>query len=333
MKKIYNTLFLVLFFNHSSDAQIKVLPSGDFAIGQNYITNGDFKVEINGERKAALALTTRHETPYGWASISDAISPLTKHWIVSHNGYRSSHNFWVYSNGEANAISYRTWSDSSFKQNIRPIGNANHIISLLEPHIYDYKPGFNGGGYYDSLIYTNQPGFIAQELQEVLPNLVNPIDESGKLGVNYQGIIPIVVQCLKEQNNKIQQLENALAQCCLNGEAKTNQDQDGHSYKMANSNKEASAISDHTSFTPSFTIIPNPNKGNFEISFNSPNPKIKPENILITTLAGELVNSIAISQLADKIHVDMNGSRSGIYYVNIIYEGNVLSTKKVVIYN
>lgn len=332
MKYIVNLILFTFLFSFSSIAQIKVLPSGDFAIGQNYITNDDYKVEINGERKGALAISTRHETPWAWAEISKAINGTTKHWVVSLNGY-NNHTAWTYTWGEVNAVSYRTWSDASFKQNVRPIEEAENIISLLQPHYYDYKPGFNGSDWYDSAVFTNQPGFIAQELQEVLPNLVNPIDSSGKLGVNYQGLIPVVVQCLKDQSARIEQLENNLATCCNAAPSNERKEQGSTSI-----DKEASGLeNDLINVTEKnemidFKIVPNPNKGHFEIE-PLDQKVLKAENIMITTLSGELVQNAAINVINNKANVNMSGARSGVYYIHILQSGEVISSKKVVINN
>jgi hypothetical protein len=336
MKNKITLTILILAFSFSAYAQIKVLPAGDLAIGQNYITNNDYKVEINGEQKAALALTTRHETPWAWAAVSDAISLSTKHWIVSLNGYYTSHNFWVYSWGEANAVSYRTWSDASFKQNIRPIENAQSTISLLQPHLYDYIPGFNGSLSYDSAVYTDQPGFIAQELQLVLPHLVNPIDSNGKLGINYQGLIPVVIQCLKDQNARIEELEYNLSMCCANpinseyrGQKNDFEDENGILQKQLESDKP---ILENSPLE--IKIIPNPTKGKFDViieNLQSPNDE---NNILVTTLAGEKVDVVQIDRKSSsKASIDMSGNRDGIYYVHIISNSQVISSKKVVVIN
>jgi peptidoglycan hydrolase CwlO-like protein len=49
---------------------------------------------------------------------------------------------------------------------------------------------------------TNQIGFGAQEVQLIFPALVKA-DEEGNLSVNYTGIIPILVEGIKEQQSII----------------------------------------------------------------------------------------------------------------------------------
>jgi hypothetical protein len=49
-------------------------------------------------------------------------------------------------------------------------------------------------------------GFIAQELREIYPNLVLE-DDYGHLSLNYIGLIPVLVESIKELNTKINVLE------------------------------------------------------------------------------------------------------------------------------
>jgi hypothetical protein len=53
----------------------------------------------------------------------------------------------------------------------------------------------------------NQIGFSAQDLQLVLPQLVTT-QENGFLSVNYIGLIPVLVEAIKEQQATIESLQN-----------------------------------------------------------------------------------------------------------------------------
>ena len=48
-----------------------------------------------------------------------------------------------------------------------------------------------------------QIGFIAQELENILPNLVHT-DENGYKAVNYIGLIPVMTEAIKAQQSTIQ---------------------------------------------------------------------------------------------------------------------------------
>ena len=50
-----------------------------------------------------------------------------------------------------------------------------------------------------------QIGVIAQELQKVLPELVSESDD--RLSVNYNGIIGVLIEAIKEQQKQIDELK------------------------------------------------------------------------------------------------------------------------------
>jgi hypothetical protein len=52
-----------------------------------------------------------------------------------------------------------------------------------------------------------QIGVIAQEVEEIFPELVKT-DENGYKMVDYTKITPVLIEALKEQNSKIVSLEN-----------------------------------------------------------------------------------------------------------------------------
>ena len=54
-------------------------------------------------------------------------------------------------------------------------------------------------------------GVLAQEIQEVFPELVTE-DQNEMLSVNYQGLVPVLINAIKEQEDKISRLENLVEQ-------------------------------------------------------------------------------------------------------------------------
>ena len=49
-------------------------------------------------------------------------------------------------------------------------------------------------------------GVLAQEIQKLFPELVGTDDEN-RLTVNYQGLVPVLINALKEQQNEIVRLK------------------------------------------------------------------------------------------------------------------------------
>ena len=105
-----------------------------------------------------------------------------------------------------NEITYNT-SDIRLKRNIKPINNGLETVMKLNPVSYEKKYSLTDVNY-----PMKENGFIAQEVQKVLPNLVQEIPGKDKLlALNYIPLIPFMVKSIQElemENNKLKaQLE------------------------------------------------------------------------------------------------------------------------------
>lgn len=95
-------------------------------------------------------------------------------------------------------------SDKTLKTNIENISNASQIVAKLIGKTYQWtkefqkETGVDNGKHY---------GFLAQDLAEVLPDVVMK-DVNGRYGVEYQAIIPILVEAIKEQQTQIDALKS-----------------------------------------------------------------------------------------------------------------------------
>ncbi|WP_106915845.1 tail fiber domain-containing protein [Chryseobacterium aurantiacum] len=99
-------------------------------------------------------------------------------------------------------------SDARFKTDIATIKNALPIITSLRGTTYQMnKAAFPERHFADGKQY----GVIAQEIEKVLPELVTT-NEDGYKSVNYQGMIPVLIEAVKEQQKIIQQLQKDMEQ-------------------------------------------------------------------------------------------------------------------------
>ncbi|MEG0926716.1 tail fiber domain-containing protein [Chryseobacterium sp.] len=99
-------------------------------------------------------------------------------------------------------------SDARFKTDIATIKNALPIITSLRGTTYEMnKAAFPERHFADGKQY----GVIAQEIEKVLPELVIT-NEDGYKSVNYQGMIPVLIEAVKEQQKIIQQLQKDMEQ-------------------------------------------------------------------------------------------------------------------------
>ena len=94
-------------------------------------------------------------------------------------------------------------SDIRLKENIKPIENALSKVESISGNTYDWKEG------YDTIHSHkgNDVGVIAQEIENILPQIVTNRD-NGYKAVQYEKIIPLLVEAIKELSEKIKQLEN-----------------------------------------------------------------------------------------------------------------------------
>jgi hypothetical protein len=122
-------------------------------------------------------------------------------------------NYGVYCNGSGGYTG--TWallSDRKFKTDLAPVSEALALVNKLNPVSYQLKtkefPMMN-------FPEARQYGFVAQELEEVIPLLVEngshpgltKEDEDIKLkAVNYIGMIPILTKAIQEQQLLIEKL-------------------------------------------------------------------------------------------------------------------------------
>ncbi|MBL0181615.1 MAG: tail fiber domain-containing protein [Chitinophagaceae bacterium] len=98
-------------------------------------------------------------------------------------------------------------SDERFKKQITAIQNPlQKLMSLNGVEYYMRKEEF------PEMNFSNnrQTGLIAQEVEKVMPSAVYEINDKGYKGVDYAKLVPLLIEAIKEQEARIQILENQL---------------------------------------------------------------------------------------------------------------------------
>lgn len=111
----------------------------------------------------------------------------------------------VYASG--NITAYYT-SDRKFKENVKNIPEALSKVRAINGVTFDWSDAWlkaNGGedGYH---IRKRDAGVIAQEIERVLPEAV-ATREDGSLAVKYEKIISVLIEAIKELDDKVRKLE------------------------------------------------------------------------------------------------------------------------------
>ena len=92
-------------------------------------------------------------------------------------------------------------SDISLKENIKPVENALDKIEKLNAVTFDWKKS-------DSILQLKEDyGFIAQEVEKVIPEIVRTNDDDKK-AINYNGITSVLVKAIQELKAEVDLLKN-----------------------------------------------------------------------------------------------------------------------------
>ncbi len=165
--------------------------------------------------------------------------------------------------------------------------------------------------------HKNQYGFVAQELEQVLPNLVST-DSSGLKSVNYIAVIPLLVEAIKEQNAKIESLE-----------ADVKKLKKGNKNNARSDSEKAEPEPTSTAFL--YQNTPNPFTVETQIKYFLPN-SVSQAAIYIYDLNGKQLKSLTIENKGESsVTLKAQELHSGLYIYALVADGRVIDTKKMII--
>jgi hypothetical protein len=266
-------------------------------------------------------------------------------------GNKFTFNCPIYSEG-----TFQT-SDERFKENIKKIDNPLTQIQKLNGVSYDYnfpdrygkstnnilgsESTINGTGSLaptskeekdkshfsdiEGKVKENQNkkiGFIAQELKKVYPELVVQ-DSAGYYYVDYSGLIPVIIEALKEQQSiidaqslKIKELETTI---------KSDKNLKGASL--------SGALKDSSFVLNAFLYqnTPNPFKYSTEIKYFIPDG-CKSAMLYVLNLQGTLILSEPINNTGTgSISIEGNRLNPGMYVYTLLIDGIEVDTKRMIV--
>jgi len=187
-------------------------------------------------------------------------------------------------------------------------GSASDRILQLEGIKYNFKEDR------DKMIWH---GFSAQEVKDIIPELVFQ-DEEGIYSMNYVGLIPYLVEALKEQEDRIQRIEEMLnIKPILKGSTIT-----------------GSTNSDLSNLSSDYYLgqnTPNPFDQITTIKYQV--PQITSNAMInIYNLNGSQVRSYQIYQSGiGEISIPASELEPGIFIYNLIVDGREISSKRMIL--
>jgi hypothetical protein len=222
-------------------------------------------------------------------------------------------------------------SDKNVKEGVEEFGGALDIINQLKPRRYTFK----GDEKYRflNLPKGNHFGLLAQDVEQVLPNLVSTgthrlnapqpakPDTSGKAAsvtqkaetaketinlkaVNYIELIPVLIKGMQEQQRQIEELKTLVSK--LSGER--------------GGNFVTGALGQNT---------PNPAKSSTRISYKLPAGTGRAQ-LVLTDAEGKTLKALSLTESG---YVDLNtaGLSSGLYNYSFVADGKVVETKRLTV--
>lgn len=238
-------------------------------------------------------------------------------------------------------------SDKKFKEKINTLDDAIAKIMNLKPKTYQFKK------YKDfNFAQGKQYGFIAQELQKEIPELVTQnvhphFDENNEaagkteyLGINYIHLIPILTKGIQEQQQLIESQNNKINNQQIQLEEKDQQianlidrlstlettvqqildGQKGETGEVHKLNKAASLLQNQ----------PNPFNENTQIKYYIPEEAQKAQ-LQITAIDGRIIDSFLLQKGAASITLDAGQLAAGNYIYTLIIDGKIVSSKQMVL--
>ena len=125
------------------------------------------------------------------------------------NTSTSTYSFYVSGAGQIHAVqtSISSLSDERLKENIVDLDTGLDEVMALKPRKFDWKEGEGSGE-------KNVTGFIAQEVETVLPNLIGDFehdDLNDAKSVKMGDMVPTLVKAIQEQQTLIESLTARIA--------------------------------------------------------------------------------------------------------------------------
>jgi len=315
MKKIsIITIIVFVFLYFPSFSQLKVVSSGNVGIGTS---SPGAKLEVSNS-VPSLSHCAKFTGPSTLATV-----------LI---GGSSQYSYELYVGGDAYSSGGWITSDELYKKNIQAL-EGNEVLAKLmkiDGKKYEFKskpelgdilkndtlgmvPNFSPGEHY---------GLIAQELEKEFPELVRLDSITMTRAINYDGMIPILLEAIKMQQKQIVEMQgqiNALEDNCCQNSTKSASigetdkiDLDGNLPKLYQNN-------------------PNPFSVQTTVKFEIPET-VQSAQLHICNMTGTLLKTITVNQRGTgNVTINANEFVAGMYLYSLVCDGKIVDTKQMLL--
>ena len=289
--------------NNGSGRAIGVLGQAGFATsGWNYgVIGGICDDNVNG---AGIFGTTNHNTG-----------------VYVGGRYAGYFDGDAYVTGTLTSYSLVTPSDIRLKENVVQLSSEEKaggetLANIMDMNIVKYnyldRPSMDSD---TAQVTVRVPdatkkqlhyGLIAQELQEIYPDLVIE-GQDGYLGVNYVELVPILIRSIQELKQELDDVKDG-----GRGNSRTETG-------LGNSGSKQSILYQNT---------PNPFNGQSTIRFELAD-NVKEGTICVFDLQGKLIKKYPVTSAMDSITINGYEFSEGIYLYSLVVNGVEIDTKRM----
>lgn len=314
--------------------------------------NAQFWITSSGEAR----LWTSKMGPYDNTMLTVPNHSYSKNYVVSMEGLYGSPTFFVYGYGRVYSKGYSTLSDSTQKENIKPIDNALSNLRKINGIKFNYidkadKKGNNQNRNVnqDNLIIESKDkqkkhkkteiGLLAQNVANIFPEAVDTL-EDGRLTITYDAMVGVIIEAVKEQQIQIETLQGlAYAQeqdiVALKKELKDCCNVNKNNSKLKSGSIASDGLSEENQIL----------KKSAELFENSPNPftldtEIRcfiPEDsenaiIIIHDLQGVEIESHPVNNKG-YCSINISGSKlnAGMYVYTLVVDNKIIDSKRMLL--
>jgi hypothetical protein len=348
MKKYIYLIGIIAFvlFSNTSQSQIKIHDDNHVSL-TSLTKGGGLQVSPNGYTYFQPAVYSS----YGWMNLVFAPLSTSKCWIVRDNS--GNHTFHVRGNGDVICNVLYELSDESVKTNISNITSASEKIMHLQGVYFDFikettqdtlvftdKYGntythitnsegtsdFDNNEFIDSEAVNavisernrHHMGLIAQEVEQVVPEVVRT-QTDGKKAVAYSSLVPLLIEAFKEQQVRINELEQYIQNCC-----EFNDNIKSKSTEMQNSEST-------NNVSILFQNTPNPFNQSTIISYEIGEKSISEAQIFVFDLNGKLLKTYPLTTAKGNIQINANELEPGMYLYSLVVNKKEIDTKRMIL--
>ncbi|HYG51220.1 MAG TPA: tail fiber domain-containing protein, partial [Flavobacteriales bacterium] len=332
---------------HATDATLQNLATVSEALNTNAPTIAD-NWGVYGEANNPNVVNGSNLGVWGQAINSGNANNNVGVVGIANNSGAAGFNIGIY--GEGTIAGYFTtsittggaisFSDRKLKKDIKTIESGLDLIKKLNPVTYSMKKDEFPELHFND---KKQYGFIAQEVSEVIPELVSDASKPeiknrhGEVvskgyelvGLNYDGIIPVLTKGIQEQQtiieeqdeklNELQKQIDELKKLITSTPAGTITN--GQTTYEVELNDKASVVLDQN--------VPNPFAEQTVINFVIPEGAGRAQ-MLFHNAAGQLMKAVEITEKGrGQLTVFANDLSNGTYTYTLVVDNKVMGTKKM----